>query len=857
MNLTTNHVINTLETQGRYANGSGQEYATAYRVLYWRDGLQRFREYRDSLGRVILPGNKDTNSVARNFLNPPIVASAIRIVPYSNHSRTVCLRMGIRGCPFSESVESYNVPQGMVRGATLELLDITYDGLEDPVTGYLRGGLGQLVDGKYGAEDFRAFGENGVIRGYEWVGWKNKTMGPLQMDFTFKNIRQFQSVIIHINNHYTRDIQIFSRAKIYFSNEEGKFGDDRAVDYLYMPDAMVEDARNVSINLHEEHGKFVMIQLFFAAKWILISEITFVSEEYEEKLFSTESTSQAPASSSTVAVPVTTVTHPSTVTTQASVHTVQEQSQAEYVGLVIGILLTVIILLIVATFLVILRIRRGKYTPTHSLVGARIQDRINFPELGTPYRAKMRVYGQVSAREEGGCTMYSSELPSGPALSDCTDDYAEPVHPPTMEDNIYSQAFHPPDHPPLIQYSPPSYPPPIMPYPPNHYEDGLACSQIPYGSSLSSPSSVDILYTSKHTQEYHPIHHSGSRTPKYSKVNKSEKSKPKEHKQDSYDRKVTKDSISKSQKKSLSIVNPDMKLKAVKNCDLKIVERLGRGKYGEVHLCHYLGSSSSALVSVKSLDRNCSSDQRQDFEADAYILSGLDDPNVACVVGVNISVDPWFIVREFSDQGDLTQYLQDHVAESSLSTPSTQTISYGALLFMATQVASGMKYFATLQYIHKDLATRNCLVYPGFKVKIADCGAARSAYNCDYYSLGVGEDHQEDKIPIRWMAWEALLLGAYTTKSDVWAFGVTLWEILTFAREQPYEGLSDNQVIENLSELSAHGSLLHQLPQPYNCPRDVFDLMVECWHKEAQDRPGWAEILLFLQRKNLGFEPPE
>ena len=70
-----------------------------------------------------------------------------------------------------------------------------------------------------------------------------------QMDFTFLNIRKFEEVSIHINNHYTRDIQIFSRAKIYFSNEEGKYGDDRAVDYLYMPDVMEEDARNVSINL--------------------------------------------------------------------------------------------------------------------------------------------------------------------------------------------------------------------------------------------------------------------------------------------------------------------------------------------------------------------------------------------------------------------------------------------------------------------------------------------------------------------------------------------------------------------------------------------------------------------------------
>jgi discoidin domain receptor family protein 2 len=81
-----------------------------------------------------------------------------------------------------------------------------------------------------------------------------------------------------------------------------------------------------------------------------------------------------------------------------------------------------------------------------------------------------------------------------------------------------------------------------------------------------------------------------------------------------------------------------------------------------------------------------------------------------------------------------------------------------------------------------------------------------------------------------------------------------LWEILTFAREQPYEALSDNQVIENLSELSENGELLH-LSQPYNCPRDVFDLMTECWLKEVEDRPAWTEILLFLKRKNLGFDP--
>jgi len=284
------------------------------------------------------------------------------------------------------------------------------------------------------------------------------------------------------------------------------------------------------------------------------------------------------------------------------------------------------------------------------------------------------------------------------------------------------------------------------------------------------------------------------------------------------------------------------------------VERLGTGQFGEVHLCHYLGSSTSSLVAVKSLDRDCTSDQRLNFETEAYILSSIDDPNITCVLGVNLDEDPWFIVREFSDQGDLTQYLQDHVAESSLSTTSgIQTLIYGALIYMATQIASGMRCLDSLSYVHRDLATRNCLVYPGYCIKISDCGSAKPSYSSDYYRL----EEREDLLPVRWMAWEAVLLGAYTTKSDVWAFGVTLWEILTFAREQPYEALSDNQVIENMSELSENGSLLHRLPQPYNCPRDVFDLMAECWHKEGEDRPSWAEIQLFLRRKNLGFDPQD
>ena len=97
--------------------------------------------------------------------------------------------------------------------------------------------------------------------------------------------------------------------------------------------------------------------------------------------------------------------------------------------------------------------------------------------------------------------------------------------------------------------------------------------------------------------------------------------------------------------------------------------------------------------------------------------------------------------------------------------------------------------------------------------------------------------------------------GKFTTKSDVWAFGTVLWEILTFAREQPYESQSDAKVLSSLSNMWREGRPTILLQTPHGCPREVRDLMTECWQRDDQERPSFREIHLFLQRKNLGFEP--
>lgn len=244
---------------------------------------------------------------------------------------------------------------------------------------------------------------------------------------------------------------------------------------------------------------------------------------------------------------------------------------------------------------------------------------------------------------------------------------------------------------------------------------------------------------------------------------------------------------------------------------------------------------------------------RSDFQKEIKIMSQLKDPNIVRVLGVCIREEPLCMIVEYMKYGDLNQFLLDHVPESPMAdAANSKTLSYGCLIYMASQIASGMKYLESLNMVHRDLATRNCLVGANFTIKISDFGMSRSLYSADYYRI-----EGRAVLPIRWMAWESILLGKFTTKSDVWSFAVTLWEILTFARDQPFDTLSDEQVIENAGHYYRADNKQIYLPMPGNCPKEIFDLMVECWNRSESERPTFREIQMFLQRKNMGYNPKD
>ncbi|XP_026834385.1 uncharacterized protein LOC6543109 [Drosophila erecta] len=277
VDLLQTHVITAIRTQGRFGKGQGQEYTEAYVLEYWRPGFDKWQRWKNIQGKEILPGNINTYSEVENALQPIILASKIRIYPYGQYDRTVCLRAEIVGCPWEEGIVSYSIPKGVQRGMEVDLSDKTYDGNEQGDR-YVDG-LGQLVDGQKGKDNFRT-DIHGFGKGYEWIGWRNDTPGllgkPVEIVFEFDTVRNFSAIVLHTNNMFTKDVQVFVHAKVFFSIG-GRYFSGEPVQFSYMPDTIMDHARDVTIKLHHRVGKYLKINLYFAVKWIMLSEISFIS----------------------------------------------------------------------------------------------------------------------------------------------------------------------------------------------------------------------------------------------------------------------------------------------------------------------------------------------------------------------------------------------------------------------------------------------------------------------------------------------------------------------------------------------------------------------------------------------------
>ncbi|XP_036711792.1 muscle, skeletal receptor tyrosine-protein kinase isoform X4 [Balaenoptera musculus] len=299
------------------------------------------------------------------------------------------------------------------------------------------------------------------------------------------------------------------------------------------------------------------------------------------------------------------------------------------------------------------------------------------------------------------------------------------------------------------------------------------------------------------------------------------------------------------------LLNPKLLSLEYPRNNIEYVRDIGEGAFGRVFQARAPGLlpyEPFTMVAVKMLKEEASADMQADFQREAALMAEFDNPNIVKLLGVCAVGKPLCLLFEYMAYGDLNEFLRsmsphpgrslspsDLTRGAQASSPGPPPLSCAEQLCIARQVAAGMAYLSERKFVHRDLATRNCLVGENMVVKIADFGLSRNIYSADYYKA-----NENDAIPIRWMPPESIFYNRYTTESDVWAYGVVLWEIFSYGL-QPYYGMAHEEVIYYVRD----GNVLSC---PENCPLELYNLMRLCWSELPADRPSFTSIHRILER---------
>ncbi|XP_029024291.1 tyrosine-protein kinase ABL1 isoform X2 [Betta splendens] len=270
----------------------------------------------------------------------------------------------------------------------------------------------------------------------------------------------------------------------------------------------------------------------------------------------------------------------------------------------------------------------------------------------------------------------------------------------------------------------------------------------------------------------------------------------------------------KRNKPTIYGVSPNYDKWEMERTDITMKHKLGGGQYGEVY--EGVWKKYNLTVAVKTLKEDTM--EVEEFLKEAAVMKEIKHPNLVQLLGVCTREPPFYIITEFMTHGNLLDYLREC---------NRVEVNAVVLLHMATQISSAMEYLEKKNFIHRDLAARNCLVGENHLVKVADFGLSRLMTGDTYTA------HAGAKFPIKWTAPESLAYNKFSIKSDVWAFGVLLWEIATYGMS-PYPGIDLSQVYELLEKD-------YRMDRPEGCPEKVYELMRACWRWNPSERPSFAE----------------
>ncbi|XP_071262541.1 discoidin domain-containing receptor 2-like isoform X1 [Salvelinus alpinus] len=733
----------------------------------------RWISWRNRQGKQVIEGNRNAYDIMLKDLEPPIIARFVRFMPVSDHSMNVCMRVELYGCEWLDGLVSYNAPAG--EQMSLEGQPVHFnDSVYDGAVIYsMTEGLGQLTDGMCGLDDFTHSHVYNVWPGYDYVGWTNESFPDGYVEIMFEFDRTRNFTTMKVHCN-----NMFMRHIKAFRQVVCYFrseADWEATPLSFSPvvDDVNPSARFITVSLANHMASAMKCHFYFADAWMMFSEITFQSDT---------------AMYNTTLAPPKTGSGPPTSTQPGDdpTHKIDDSNTR----ILIGCLVAIIFILVAIIVIILWR-----------QVWQKMLEKASRRMLDDELTASLSLQSETFA--------YSHNNPSSSsALSE------------QESSSTYERIF---------------------PLGPDYQEPSRLIRKLPEFSHSSEEAALTSTVVAVTASKAPTATFAQDGVPHYAEADI-----------------VNLQGVTGGNTYAVPALTMDLlsgKDVAVEEFPRKLLtfkEKLGEGQFGEVHLCEAEGmqefmdedfsfdisDNQPVLVAVKMLRADANKNARNDFLKEIKIMSRLKDPNIIRLLAVCICSDPLCMITEYMENGDLNQFLSRHEPEGQLALISNApTVCYSNLCYMATQIASGMRYLSSLNFVHRDLATRNCLVGKNYTIKIADFGMSRNLYSGDYYRI-----QGRAVLPIRWMSWESILLGKFTTASDVWAFGVTLWETLTFCNEQPYSQLTDEQVIENTGEFFRDQKRQVYLPQPVLCPDSVYKIMLNCWRRNTKERPSFQEI---------------
>ncbi|XP_050405969.1 tyrosine-protein kinase RYK [Patella vulgata] len=276
---------------------------------------------------------------------------------------------------------------------------------------------------------------------------------------------------------------------------------------------------------------------------------------------------------------------------------------------------------------------------------------------------------------------------------------------------------------------------------------------------------------------------------------------------------------------------------AIERKRLSLGEILLEGTFGKIYHGVLVGEDGNEIsteqeVFIKAISDQAKTDQVQLFMTESSQLKGLVHPNINPVIGSCLEDESQpMCIYQYSNEGNLKKFLQKcRMSECG----SHYSLSTQQLVYMEIQIIRGIQYLHRKKIIHKDIATRNCVVDSDLVVKIMDNSLSRDLFPADYNCLGDNENR-----PIKWLSIEALQEKRFSPASDVWAFGVTMWELMTMG-QQPYADVDSFEMASYLQEG-------YRIAQPINCPDELFAVMACCWAMSPDERPKFSQLLGCLQ----------